>query len=107
MRQLFLVIASIFTVLSVVFAFLPLGTLALIPIGIALVFGFLTLKKSNENQAKWVKGFLFITFLSLLFVIGKEVFTKDEVEVDQQFETEKVESKNNAQKELEELEDLE
>jgi intracellular septation protein A len=107
MRQLFLVIASIFTVLSVVFAFLPLGTLALIPIGIALIFGFLTLKKSNENQAKWVKGFLFITFLSLLFVIGKEVFTKDEVEVDQQFETEKVESKNNAQKELEELEDLE
>jgi intracellular septation protein A len=107
MRQLFLVIASIFTVLSVVFAFLPLGTLALIPIGIALVFGFLTLKKSNENQAKWVKGFLFSTFLSLLFVIGKEVFTKDEVAVDKQFETEKVESKNNAQKELEELEDLE
>lgn len=107
MRQLFLVIASIFTVLSVVFAFLPLGTLALIPIGIALIFGFLTLKKSNENQAKWVKGFLFIAFLSLLLVIGKEVFTKDEVEVDQQFETQKVESKNNAQKELEELEDLE
>ena len=54
MRQLFLVIASIFTVLSVVFAFLPLGTLALVPIGIALLFGFLALKKSDTKQAKWV-----------------------------------------------------
>lgn len=104
MRQLFLVIASIFTVLSGVFAFLPLGTLALIPIGIALFFGFLTLKKSNENQAKWVKVLLIVSVLSLVFVVGKEFFTKDKVEVDQQFDAKKVESKKEAQKELEGLE---
>ena len=50
---------------------------------------------------------LVITTLSLVFVLGKEVFAQDEVEVDQQFETQKAESKNQAQKELEELEDLE
>jgi membrane protein implicated in regulation of membrane protease activity len=104
MRQLFLVISSIFSVLSVVFAFLPLGTLALIPVGIALIFGFLALKKSNVKQAKWVKVVLFISILSLVFVVGKEFLTKDELEVDQQFDAKKVESKKEAQKELEGLE---
>ena len=106
MRQLFLVIASIFAVLSVIFAFLPLGTLALIPIGIALFFGFLTLKKSDVKQAKWVKVLLVVSFLSLVFVVGKEIFTKDEVEVDKQFDAKKVESKKEAQKELEGLDSL-
>jgi intracellular septation protein A len=104
MRQLFLVIASIFTVLSVVFAFLPLGTLALVPIGIALLFGFLALKKSDAKQAKWVKVLLVVSVLSLVFVVGKEFLTKDEVEVDKQFDVKKLESKKEAQKELEDLE---
>jgi intracellular septation protein A len=104
MRQLFLVIASIFTVLSVVFAFLPLGTLALVPIGIALLFGFLALKKSDTKQAKWVKVLLVVSVLSLVFVVGKEFLTKDEVELDKQFDVKKVESKKEAQKELEDLE---
>ena len=106
MRQLFLVITSIFTVLSVVFSFLPLGTLALVPIGIALLFGFLALKKSDLKQAKWVKVLLVVALLSLVFVVGKEIFMKDEVEVDQQFDTKKAESKKEAQKELDELEGL-
>lgn len=104
MRQLFLVIASIFTVLSVVFAFLPLGTLALIPVGVALLFGFLALKKSDAKQAKWVKVLLVVSVLSLVFVVGKEFLTKDEVEVDKQFDVKKLESKKEAQKELEDLE---
>ena len=104
MRQLFLIIASIFTVLSVVFVFLPLGTLALIPVGIALLFGFLALKKSDTKQAKWVKVLLVVSVLSLVFVVGKEFLTKDEVEVDKQFDVKKLESKKDAQKELEELE---
>ena len=104
MRQLFLVIASIFTVLSVVFAFLPLGTLALIPVGVALLFGFLALKKSDAKQAKWVKVLLVVSVLSLVFVVGKEFLTKDEVELDKQFDVKKVESKKEAQKELEDLE---
>ena len=104
MRQLFLVIASVFTVLSVVFAFLPLGTLALIPVGVALLFGFLALKKSDAKQAKWVKVLLVVSVLSLVFVVGKEFLTKDEVEVDKQFDVKKLESKKEAQKELEDLE---
>ena len=104
MRQLFLVIASIFTVLGVVFTFLPLGTLALLPIGIGMLFGFIALKKSDVKQAKWVKVLLVISVIALFFVVGKELFTKDEVEVDSQFEAKKLESKQEAQKELEDLE---
>ena len=104
MRQLFLVIASIFTVLGVVFTFLPLGTLALLPVGIGMLFGFLALKKSDVKQAKWVKVLLVISVIALVFVVGKELFTKDEVEVDSQFEAKKLESKQEAQKELEDLE---
>ena len=104
MRKLFLVIASIFTVLGVVFTFLPLGTLALLPIGIGILFGFLALKKSDVKQAKWVKVLLVISVIALVFVVGKELFSKDEVEVDSQFEAKKLESKQEAQKELEDLE---
>lgn len=106
MRKLFLVIASIFTTLSIAFAFLPLGTLALIPIGIAILFGFLTLKKSDLKQQKVVKVILLFAILSLVFVVGKEIFTKDEVVIDKQFDTKKVESKKEAKKDLEELDGL-
>lgn len=107
MRKLFLIIASIFLTLSVVFAFLPLGTLALIPIGIALFFGFLAFKKSDLKQQKVVKVILLLAILSLVFVVVKEIFIKDEVVVDKQFDTKKIESKKEAKKDLEELEGLE
>ena len=106
MRKLFLFIASIFTALSIVFAYLPLGTLALIPIGIAILFGFLTLKKSDLKQQKVVKVTLLFAILSFVFVLGKEIFTKDEVVIDKQFDTKKIESKKEAKKDLEELEGL-
>lgn len=106
MRKLFLIIASIFTALSIVFAYLPLGTLALIPIGIAILFGILALKKSDLKQQKVVKVILIFAVLSLVYVVGKEVFTKDEVVIDKQFDTKKVESEKEAKKDLEDLEGL-
>lgn len=106
MRKLFLVLAIIFTTLSIVFAYLPLGTLALIPIGIAILFGFLALKKSDIIQQKLVKVTLLFAILSLAFVVGKEIFTKDEVVIDKQFDTKKIESKKEAKKDLEELDGL-
>ncbi len=106
MRKLFLFIAIVFTILSIVFAFLPLGTFALIPVAIALVFGFLALKKSDVKQGKFIKLLLLLSLVSLSVVIGKELFTKDEVEVDKQFEEKKIESKKEAQQDLEQLEEL-
>lgn len=104
MRKLFLITASVFTVLSIVFSFLPLGTIALLPIAIALLFGFLAFRKSDENQKKLVKIILLFSTFALVAVIAKELLVKDEVEKDVQFEKEKVESKKEDKKDLENLE---
>lgn len=106
MRKTYLILASIFTVISIVTSILPLDTIALLPIGIALVFGFLGLSKSGENQVKFPKLILLICGLCSIFVMGKTLLITDKVEVDQQFEQKKVETKKEAQKDLEELEDL-
>lgn len=108
MRKLFLIIASVFTILSIVFAFLPLGTLGLLPVGIALLFGFITLRKSNATQAKLIKVLLLFSLASLVAIVGKELFIKDVVAKDVTFEKTKIENKKEDQKELENLEkDLE
>lgn len=107
MRKLFLVLASLFTVLSVVFAFLPLGTLGLIPVGIAILFGLLAFQKSDVNARKLVKVLLVFAFLSLIIITGKEFFIKEEIAKDNVFENQKKATKKEAKKELEELEGLE
>lgn len=108
MRKLFLVLGIIFTVLAIIFSLLPLDTIAFLPIGLALVFCLLLLRKSNGNQKMLPKILLFICALSSVFVLGKTLLIKDEVVQDTQFEQQKIETKQEAKKELEELEkDLE
>lgn len=108
MRRLFLIITAFFTILSIVFVFLPLGTLGLLPVGVALLFGFLAHQKSNFLQKKLVKLLLIICGLASICIIGKELLIKDVVEKDVQFENTKIESKEEDKKDLEELEnDLE
>jgi hypothetical protein len=107
MRKTTLIIASIFTVLGIVFSFLPLGTLALLPIILALIFSFITFSKSEKELKKLPKMLMVVGVVCLLFVVSKEFFIKDEVAVDQTFEQTKKETKAEAKKELEEIEDLE
>lgn len=107
MKKLWLVLGIIFTVLAVVFSVFPFDTLAFLPIGLALVFGLLLLQKSEENKKKLPKFLLTITALCSVFVLGKTLLVKDEVEVDKTFEKQKIETKQEAKKELEELEQLE
>lgn len=108
MRKLFLALAIVFTVLAIVFSALPLDTIAFLPIGLALIFCLLLLKKSNDSQKMLPKILLFICALSSVFVLGKTLLIKDEVVQDTQFEQQKIETKQEAKKELEELEnDLE
>jgi EamA domain-containing membrane protein RarD len=104
MRKLGLIIGIIFAIIGIVFTVLPMGTLALIPIGIAIIFSGLAFVKSdvgNKNVPKWI---LIIAILSLIIVVGKELFIKDEVAKDEQFEQKKIESKQEDLKDLEGLE---
>jgi predicted histidine transporter YuiF (NhaC family) len=108
MRKLFLVLGIVFTVLAIVFSALPMDTIAFLPIGLALVFCLILLKKSDENQKKLPNILLLLCVLSSVFVLGKTLLIKDKVEKDVKFEKEKIETKQEAKKELEDLEkDLE
>jgi hypothetical protein len=108
MRKLFLVLGIIFTILAIAFAALPLDTIAFLPIGIALIFCLLLLKKSENNQKQLPKILLLLIVLSSVFVLGKTLLIKDEVVEDTKFEQQKIETKQEAKQELEDLEkDLE
>ena len=108
MRKLFLVLGIIFTILAIAFAVLPMDTIAFLPIGLALIFCLLLLKNSSDNQKKIPNLLLLLCVLSSVFVLGKTLLIKDEIEKDTQFEKEKIETNKEAKKELEALEkDLE
>lgn len=108
MRKLFLVLAIAFTLLAIIFSVMPMDTIAFLPIGVALIFSLLLLKKSEDSQKRLPKILLFIGVLSSVFVLGKTLLIKDEVEKDVQFEQQKQETKQEAKQELEDLEkDLE
>jgi hypothetical protein len=84
-----------------------MDTLAFLPVGLALVFSLLLLRKSEEQQKKLPKVLLFIGVLCSAFVMGKTLLIKDEVATDTKFEEQKIENKKEAKKDLEELEGLE
>jgi hypothetical protein len=108
MRKLLVVLAIILTALAIIFSALPLDTIAFLPIGLAIVFCLLLLKKSAVNQKKLPNILLLLCVVSSLFVLGKALLMKDQVVKDTKFEKEKMETKKEAKKELEDLEkDLE
>lgn len=107
MRKTFLILAIIFTLIGVVFTALPLDTLALAPIGLALVFVYIAFKKSSIEERKLPKRLFIIAYLCAIIVIGKTYFIKEEVAIDTKFEQEKIDTKQEAKKDLEELEGLE
>lgn len=104
MRKLLVVLGIVFTVLAIVFSVLPMDTIAFLPIGLALIFGLLLLKKSNEKQKILPNILLLLCVLSSVFVVGKTLLVKDQVEKDVKFEQQKVEENKEAKKELENLE---
>lgn len=104
MRKLGIILGVVFAILGIVFTILPLGTLAIFPIVLAIIFAGLAFIKSdvgNRNAPKWI---LIIAILSLIVVVGKELLIKDEVAKDVQFEQKKIESKQEDLKDLEGLE---
>ena len=103
LRKILVVLTVTFVVISILFTFLPLGTLAFLPIGIAIILCFVTIQQSKMNQRLLPKILLVLSFLSFLTVIGKAVFVKDVIVKDQVFEQNKVEQKKEDIKDLEGL----
>ncbi len=103
MKKSLIYFAVFFAVLGIVFTILPMGTIALLPISIALLFAFLSFKFSTSRRKKISGIVLIVVALTMLVVVGKEVFIKDVVVLDKQFEQKKIESQQEDIKDLEGL----
>jgi hypothetical protein len=103
MKKTLIYFASFFAVLGIVFTILPLGTIALLPVTIALMLATLSFNFSDFKRKKISGVVLLISALTLLVIVGKEIFVKDEVVFDKQFEQKKIESKQQDIKDLEGL----
>jgi len=103
MRKSFLISAIIFATVGLIFTILPLGTIAILPVLIAIIFCLLAFYKSNPELKKLPRIVLIISATTLLVIIGKSVLVKDKVVADKQFEMKKEESKKEDIKDLEGL----
>lgn len=104
MRKILIIIAIVFSVIGLLFTILPMGTIALIPILIGVACSAVAMFKSEAGQKSFPKWVLIVSAVLLVVVVAKEVFVKDEVKVDAQFQQEIETSKQEAQQELEGLE---
>jgi Ni,Fe-hydrogenase I cytochrome b subunit len=108
MRKLFVILSILFTSLGIVFSVLPFDTLALLPLGLGLVFSLIAYSKSVDTQKRLPKWLVIVILICTVFVLAKTYLIKDEVAVDTNFEKEKVQTQQEAKKDLEDLEkDLE
>lgn len=103
MRKALIVLSFVFTLISIIFAILPMGTLGLLPVGLALVFAGLAFYKSAENDKSVPKWLLIVAGLVLVVIIIRAMMP-DEVAQDTQLDQQKVEAQKEDIKDLEELE---
>lgn len=106
MRQLFIILSLITAVLGLLLSILPFGTIALIPIIAAFIFGLIAFKasqKSNKNT-NVIKGVFLVTIISICISIYRTVFETDVIVDD--IETMEKE-KQSDEETMEELESLE
>lgn len=106
MRKFLIILTVFFLVFSLIFVILPMGTIALLPTGLAMAGGILAFVKSEPALRKMPK-WLMITAIALFVVaLGKVIFVKNEAENDQVFLQEQIQSTEEAQQELEELDEM-
>jgi hypothetical protein len=102
MRKIALVFAFVFSALSVLFIVIPMGTIGLIPVVLALLSSGLAWIKSSATQKKVPLVLFLLAGAILLFIVARS-FIPDEVAPDKQFEQRK---EINKKQDLEDLENL-
>ena len=79
MKTLLNVLAIVFLVFGLVFAILPLGTIALLPVGLALIFAAIALLATKDGRKKTSIALLVIGLALGLTVIIKNAVITDRV----------------------------
>ncbi len=103
MRKFLIILSLFFVVFGIVFTILPLGTIAFLPVVLAIVLAATLIFISKPEQRQLPKWILLAGILTLLSVMGKVVFIQDKVETDKQFEQQKIDAKKQDVKDLEGL----
>ena len=106
MKKLFVILGVITTILALIFAFLPLGSIALLPAFAAVIFSFLAFRLT-EPKTPFIKSLLGLGILLVSVGIGKTLLTSEEVVIEEAYEEKMETSKQEALKDLEALEELE
>ena len=106
MKRLFIVLAILFIILGVIFTILPTEKLGLFPTGLALIFSFLALKKSETTQKGFPKILLILAIVLMVVGFAKTFLIEDDVSIDKQDEIQKIESQKEDKKDLEALDEL-
>lgn len=104
MNKFLTYLSFFFLLIGIIFSILPMGTIAFLPLFFSIILIVLTIKNKANTQKKIIKIIIFTSSIVVLIVIGKEVFVKDKVATDLKFKQEQIDSKKDAQKELEGVE---
>jgi len=108
MRILFIALALITAIISIILAVLPLEKIAIIPGIIALVFASIGFFLSKKVGTKFIKFTLLLISIAFLIIVFKLVFAEDsQVTLDENFIEQNEKSEEKAIEELEDLEDFE
>lgn len=105
MRLVLIVLGLLSALLAIVLSILPFGSIAIIPIVLAFVFGFIAFKASKkEGQNTRIIKFIFlVTIIALCITIYRSIFDENIVEDDIETIQNEEESLEDAKKELEDL----
>ena len=106
MRKTFIIISIVFFIIGLVLTFLPMGTIPLLPLLIAGATSIVAFLLSKDKAKFFPKFALLAIVLVSMVVIGKEVLIENKVVVDNKFIQEKQQSKQEAKKDLEDIEHL-
>lgn len=107
MRTFLIVIDIIAIITGIIFVILPMGTIAFLPVVFAIILAIIVyLTSRKKNKTVFPRILLALSVTIFFVVIAKDVLVKDKVVIEQGFIQEKMDSKSQAQKELENLEGM-
>ena len=107
MNKLFSLLGLIGAILGLIFSFLPISNLAIFPAIIGLLLGLIAytkLKKQGQNFT-FAKIVIILSLLAILISTSKQLFIKNKVVEDTEFNQKTEKSKQDAVKDLEELDE--
>lgn len=107
MNKLFTILGFIGAVLALIFSFLPISNLAIFPAVIGLILGLIayTSARKQKGKSSFQRIVVLLSLIAIIISVGKQLVFTDTVKEDAQFIEKTEQSRQDAVKELEELEE--